>query len=288
VSTDETQPESTGRPRSLAQRAGLRGDEAQLFAQYGVRLRRVTSLNVATTPANIDDACAFAWSELVARQPRRLTVFGWLRTVARREAIRLDEIDRRAVQLDVEKQPGLGRAAQPTTAAHRTIDSAHGMLEVRERLAILPHDQRGVAFMRAAGWRYTDIADCLDVTEARVGKLLRRADGRLRDLDQRDRTPASDRAARLQQLERDPPPFLLRVIGRPPRPNAKRGETLLLEWRRLALAIDDYRATHNITDPVRAFGADVLELGAQGDHVTLLQRISDYRLARRYDLVREL
>jgi RNA polymerase sigma factor (sigma-70 family) len=266
----------------------LRGDEAQLFARYNDRLRRVTSITVPTTAANVDDACAFAWSQLIARQPQRRTVFGWLRVVARREAIRLDSIGQRTVELELERQPGLARASEPEHAARRTIDSAQGLLEVRDRLAVLPDDQREVAFMRAAGWRYTDIAECLDLTEARVARLLRRADARLRDLDQRDLAPTSARAARLQQLETDPPPFLLRAIGRPPRPNPKRGETLRLEWRRIALAVDDHRAAHNITDPYRALGAETPAGRPHADHARLMQRITDYRLARGHDLGREL
>lgn len=274
--------------RPATERPVLRGDEAQLYARYNDRLLRVTSITVPTTPANVDDACAFAWSQLIARQPQRDTIFGWLRVVARREALRLHTIGTRTVELEVERQPGLPRASEPEHAARRTIDSAQGLLEVRDRLAVLPDDQREVAFMRAAGWRYTDIAECLDLTEARVTKLLRRADARLRDLDQRDLEPSSARGARLKQLEDDPPTFLLRAIGRPPRPNPKRGETLRLEWRRIALAVDDHRAAHNITDPYRALGSQTPAGRSQAAHAGLMQRITDYRLARGHDLGREL
>jgi hypothetical protein len=56
----------------------------------------------------IEDACAFAWVELLARQPARTSIVGWLRIVARREAIRLAQHDRVTVSistLEVEPPP---------------------------------------------------------------------------------------------------------------------------------------------------------------------------------------
>ncbi|MCA1700663.1 MAG: hypothetical protein LC790_17880, partial [Actinobacteria bacterium] len=155
-----------------------------------------------------------------------------------------------------------------------------GLLEVRERLAALPADQREIVFMRAAGWRYRDIANCLHITEARVNKLLARADARIRDLDQRDLTTSSTRAARMQQLEDDPPPYLLSAIGRPPRTDPKRGGAhLRLEWRRIALTVDDYRAAHGIADPYRALGAET-PVTASADRGGLEQRIASFAQAR--------
>ena len=267
---------------------GLRGDEARLFARYHARLQRATAISVSTSAANVDDACAFAWSQLIARQPRRLSVYGWLRTVARREALRLDKIARRTVELDTE-HPAPARATQLQPTGRRSIEHTHGMIEALERLAVLPGEQREPAFLRAVGWRHSDIADFLGLTEARVAKLLRRADAHLRELDQRDRAPTSDRAARLRELEDDPPVFLLRMIGQPPRPNRKHREQLRREWRRLALAIDDYRIAHQITDPCRAFGPRPDALDApRCEDFALDQRIGDYRLARSVDLGREI
>ena len=154
------------------------------------------------------------------------------------------------------------------------------MVEVRARLAVLPESQREIAFMRAAGWHYTEIAECLGITKARVNKLLVRADARLRELDQRDLEPQSERAARLSELEQDPPSWLIVAIGRPPRAGPGRGrEELRLQWRRLALAIDDFRATHRIADSCRALGSDD-PATAGDDRKTLQQRIAGYTEAR--------
>jgi hypothetical protein len=50
---------------------------------------------VKTSDANVDDACSFAWMQLIRRQPTRATVLAWLTTVAIPEAIRLDRQDGR-------------------------------------------------------------------------------------------------------------------------------------------------------------------------------------------------
>jgi hypothetical protein len=63
----------------------------------------------------IEDACAFAWVELLARQPERTSIVGWLRIVARREAIRLAQHDRVTVSistLEVEPPPHRRQATQ--------------------------------------------------------------------------------------------------------------------------------------------------------------------------------
>ena len=273
---------------SRAGSPALQGDEAELFARYQHRLLRATAATVRTSAANVDDACAFAWSEFLTRQPRRESALPWLRQVARREAIRLDGAGRRNVELDFETKPGMATAAQTPEATRRSIASAHGMLEVRERLADLPDDQRKMAFLRAAGWRYGDIADCLDLSEARVTKLLARADASIRRLDERDLATRSPRAARLKELEDDPPRFLVQAIGRPPRPDPKRGgEQRRLEWRRLALAVDDYRSTHNIRDRHRALGSETA--GSSGeDRTALTRRIASFAGARGRSAGRDL
>lgn len=283
LADDRSGDPSGGRP-------ALHGDEAQLFARYQARLLRATSATVTTSSDNVDDACAFAWSQLLACQPRREFIYAWLRQVARREAIRLDQASGRTVELDLETHPRLAGRMRSPAAAHRSAESAQGLLEVRERLSVLPADQREIVFLRAAGWRYADIAECLNITEARVNKLLVRADARIRDLEERDLAPRSVRAARLQQLEGDPPPYLLSAIGRPPRSDPRRGgEHALLEWRRIALAVDDYRAAHAIADPHRALGAaEALAATGGGDRGELEQRIASFAQARRRGVDRAL
>jgi DNA-directed RNA polymerase specialized sigma24 family protein len=92
-----------------------RRDEQWLFERYDRRLRRATQLAVNTSPDVVDDACAFAWMTLLTHQPRRETVFAWLRTVARREALRLDGLSRRlSLNDDVITTDGLAARRDPS------------------------------------------------------------------------------------------------------------------------------------------------------------------------------
>jgi DNA-directed RNA polymerase specialized sigma24 family protein len=63
--------------------------EAQLFEAHALRLRAVVSRSVRTSPVNVEDACAFAWLQLVRRRPPTVATFAWLRTTAIREAVKL-------------------------------------------------------------------------------------------------------------------------------------------------------------------------------------------------------
>jgi DNA-directed RNA polymerase specialized sigma24 family protein len=87
----------------------LQGDEEQLYRDLARKLRTIVSTRVNTTDEVIDDACSFAWMQLVRFQPRRSTVFAWLRTVAVREAVRLDRKQRACVvdEIDGLEHPAL-------------------------------------------------------------------------------------------------------------------------------------------------------------------------------------
>jgi hypothetical protein len=64
------------------------------------------------------------------------------------------------------------------------------------------------------------------------------------------------RAERLHELEASPPDWLLHEIGRPPRSRGGRQgfATRLLDWRRAALSIDDYRKLTGFDSQVGALG----------------------------------
>jgi hypothetical protein len=63
---------------------------------------------VNTSPELIDDACAFAWVQLIRRQPDRNRNWrAWMVTVAERGAWRLHSGESRATSLTVESSDGL-------------------------------------------------------------------------------------------------------------------------------------------------------------------------------------
>src|SRR3954451_7292976 len=98
-----------------------RGDEERLYITYANRLRRTVTANVNTSAANIEDACSFAWLQLVAKDPRRETVFGWLATVAIREAIRLDRRDCGIASIDDAPEHVLAARGADADAAERVM-----------------------------------------------------------------------------------------------------------------------------------------------------------------------
>jgi hypothetical protein len=105
-----------------------------------------------------------------------------------------------------------------------------------------------------------------------VSALIRRANEHIREaLDELEASelPSVPRAERLRELESAPPQWLRQEIGRPPRGRGGREgpATRLLNWRRAALAIEDYRA-------LTGYDSDVLALGA---------RPAEDQLARAFD-----
>jgi DNA-directed RNA polymerase specialized sigma24 family protein len=63
--------------------------EARLFEEHATRLHAAVAQRVHTSPANIEDACGFAWLQLVRQRPERATAFAWLYATAIREAMKL-------------------------------------------------------------------------------------------------------------------------------------------------------------------------------------------------------
>lgn len=231
------------------------GDEGELFERYHERLIRATAYRMRTSPENVEEACAFAWAALVRRDDvRRETVFAWLKEVARNEALRLANLDRQHVSLDTD--PDAEDHDQISLVAGNSYVTPEALNEAMDRLRSLPEPLRRVVGLRAFGWKYSDIADELGVGAARVNNMLRRADDHLYRLRERELADRHPRTARLRDLEVDPPPYLRRAIGKPPSFNHRASgvpETLR-DWRRLALAIEDHRDRHGVTDSRRALG----------------------------------
>ena len=153
----------------------LRGDEAELFRRHEFALKRAVRAAVHAPEACIEDACSFAWLQLLRRQPDRATVFGWLRTVAVHEAWVLAARERRDGHLEEfpawdERRPA---EAPPVVEAHTAL----------RLLAELPERQRRYLALLAAGFSYDEIAHRCDATYTNVNKHLARARRHLRLVD---------------------------------------------------------------------------------------------------------
>ncbi len=151
-------------------RASLRGDEGDLIANHGARLRAVVSQAVNTAEGNVDDACAFAWLQLMETQPRRETVFPWLIRVAIREAWRLDRIQRRDESADA----GILDGVESATDSERREDRL-ALEEMIAALATLHPRKRKMLLQHAAGYTVEEIAAEHAISRQRARELIYRA-----------------------------------------------------------------------------------------------------------------
>jgi DNA-directed RNA polymerase specialized sigma24 family protein len=234
-----------------------RGDEAELFASFNDQLvRRVRRAAPWASLENVEDGCAIAWMTFLRNQPDRAANWrGWLVTVAKHEVYGLEK-RHRDLSLDEEIATSEGELEryQPQSSPQ------FRHLELAERLDVLnrvPKRRRDAALLRAIGLSYAEIGQVLGLSYTRTDKLLSEANAYMRaDLESREsvhperlRTP-SRRVDQLRALEDDPPRWLEQLIGPPPR----NGAAVRLEWRRAALALDDYRRMPDTTLPANRLG----------------------------------
>jgi RNA polymerase sigma factor (sigma-70 family) len=159
----------------------LRGDEADLFRRYHERLKRSVARTVVASDALIEDACSFAWMQLVRDQPDRAQIFGWLRTVAVHEAYKLLQAERReALVTDllaaIESASGNGDGGNGAE-----LDDAIEARDALLALAQLSDRQRLYLTLFIAGFSYDEIGRLAGGRSwNHVNKHLVRARARLR------------------------------------------------------------------------------------------------------------
>lgn len=131
--------------------------------------------------------------------------------------------------------------------------------EVVAVLGQLPPRLRRIAFLRASGLHYDEIGAITGDSFSRVTTLVRRSNEKLHEAIGEMRTDEQDlppRARRLRELENEPPIWLLNELG--PVPQSRGGRVACaaqrLQWRRAALAIEDYRRLSGFRDPQRGLG----------------------------------
>lgn len=151
-----------------------------------------------------------------------------------------------------------------------------------DRLRALPENLQRVVGLRAFGWKYAEIADELGVSYTRVNNLLREADDYLHRFRERELAGRDPRTTRLRDLEDEPPPYLRSAIGRPPRFNHRRtgAQFLLRDWRRLAVAIDEHRDRHGVTDNKMALGPGARTPAERAARDALRDRIDRFTYQR--------
>ena len=146
-------------------------DTAALFSRYDRKLRDRVSAVVNTSQVNIEDACMFAWVQLLRYELDEVdAAYSWLTTVAIREAIKLDRADRRTRPLPVDERGAVIEPIDPRDqlAARDLLDHAAAVIQH----AGLTSRQLEIISLQAWGLTYEQIS-------ARTGNSRRTVDREL-------------------------------------------------------------------------------------------------------------
>jgi RNA polymerase sigma factor (sigma-70 family) len=164
-----------------------RGDEPELFRRHHERLLRLVARDTCAPPALAEDACAFAWLQLLRHQPERERIVGWLRVVARHEALRLLRQQWGTRPLEVPTRAHWDeQTGEPLTLAERIPAPVDTELAVEARealraLAGLRWRRRRALELKLAGYSYREITKILGVTYTNVNRHLTEARAELRE-----------------------------------------------------------------------------------------------------------
>ena len=222
-----------------------RGDEPELYLAYNHVLNGLIRRDVGAAPEDVEDACQFAWIQFFRYPPDRDRNWrSWLYRTAQREASRLTAIRVRRSESTPTPAAAVPPKSPPTHATGSTSGSSS--YPRCRKLSSLSIRMQQTVIVRSQVRKQIEVAKILGVTTARVSYLLRRASETLDEMAtrraERERPVASRRAARLRELEDNPPKWLMEAIGRAPSRN-KTSAYAVLAWRRTALASTTTGAT---------------------------------------------
>jgi RNA polymerase sigma factor (sigma-70 family) len=158
-----------------------RGDDAHLFATYAQRLRGEVRRVVRTSPENVDDACSFAFLQLLRYQPDRDSAYVWLVKVAVREAVKLDRRSRRTIPL--EHNDGDHEVSREPADRTDTLALRLEVLAAREAIAAarLTSRQARIVALQALGLDYEEISFQENISVRTVERQILRARRKLRE-----------------------------------------------------------------------------------------------------------
>jgi DNA-binding CsgD family transcriptional regulator len=123
---------------------------------------------------NVEDACGFAWLQLVRRRPPAAVAFAWLCTTAIREAVKLHRRAAEMVSLDEAAE----LAGDPRHSADRHLGPIIAGEEVRAA-RLRPREARLIG-LRVAGYSREEIAELTGDSHRTVDRQLGRAQRKLR------------------------------------------------------------------------------------------------------------
>ena len=131
-----------------------RSDEvAAYFAEHAPRLERLVRARVTASAATIEDACSYAWCQLVRRVDVELDdrAAGWLYRVAIHEGWRLAALERRTVSYSPRlDDPEVIEAGVAEPAAPYTVEELVATRLKLEEVRSLPARQRRALLLFAS------------------------------------------------------------------------------------------------------------------------------------------
>lgn len=193
-----------------------RSDEiAGYFAEHAPRLERLVRARVKASAATVEDACSYAWCQLVRRTDIVLDerAAGWLYRVAVHEGWRLAALESAGVSYSTSlNSRDAVEAGAPEPAAPTGVDELVAARARLESVWALPDRQRRAVLLLAFGLSYAEIAEHMDVSKRTVDRLLRRATQRLRASTSAE-VPPSERAVLERLALGTPPAAVARELG---------------------------------------------------------------------------
>jgi DNA-directed RNA polymerase specialized sigma24 family protein len=166
------------------------------------------------TRENAEDA----WLKFLQRQPDRDgdRWKGWLYVTAKREAWKLNALEFK--EREEVPAPGAPDLVDPIDPRDRLSERVEFQAALQELRKLPPLLQEVV--VRSQVWRQADVAEAMGLSRQRVAELLVKAALRVSQLNEErhedERPVASPRAARLRELEDEPPVWLTSAIGMRP------------------------------------------------------------------------
>jgi DNA-directed RNA polymerase specialized sigma24 family protein len=158
---------------------------ADLYANHHRQLERLVARRADVTRAIVEDACSYAWMQLLTHpdvdlRPPHWRILAWLTQTAVREAWRLTKRSGPMLAPD--------RLEFVIDERDRLAPSNDELAELRARLALvreLPERPRRFLLRQMLGYSYDEIAALEGVTRTCTNKQLARAKRLLRQIEQR-------------------------------------------------------------------------------------------------------
>jgi RNA polymerase sigma factor (sigma-70 family) len=150
------------------------GELDRLYAELAERLESIVRHRVRAADALVEDACQFAWSQLVRHvgRVRSDCVLPWLAKTAVHEAFRLVRRDGRELSLELAAEQTPGLISSVVTPGADELCEQHERLDSIRRL---PERQQRMLWMQGIGLSYADIAASTGCTTRTVERQLLRA-----------------------------------------------------------------------------------------------------------------